>query len=150
MSSETNKSSDTGSGKTINILRGQNGAPENQSPINNFNSASHISPQTTHGSNNHVIARDYQETNTAISDQVIKQLQALLKTLKDIAEDYADTEVVQAAEDAIEEAVTTQPDVKRVASLTETLKQAAENIRETAAPVAYTALSIVHVLEQNF
>jgi len=81
---------------------------------------------------------------------VIRQLQALLKTLKDLAEDYADTDVVQAAENAVEEAVIAQPDVKRVAGLTEILKQAAENIREIAAPVAYTALAIVHVLEQNF
>jgi hypothetical protein len=150
MSSETNKSTDTGSGKTVNNFGGQIGADENQGAVNNLNSASRISRQTPQGSNSHVAARDYQQTSTSISDEVRQQLQALVAKLKDIADDYPETGVVTAAEDAVREAIAEQPDVKRVAALTETLKQAAENILDMAAPVAQHALSIVQLLEQNF
>src|SRR5688500_124864 len=99
MSSETNKSSDTGSGKTINLFGGQIGTQANQSQQNsNFNSTPRISHQTTEGSNSHAAARDYQETSTPVSDELRKQLHTLFAELKDVADDYPETNVVSSAE----------------------------------------------------
>jgi hypothetical protein len=150
MSSETNKSSDTSSGKTINILGGQMGATEHQNQARNFNSASHIPPRTTQGSNSHVTARDYQETDMSLSEANRQQLEALLIQLSEIADDYPDIGVRELAYEAVQEAIVAKPDVKQVAIYTETLKQAAENVRSIAGPVTILALSIVRLLEENF
>ena len=151
MSSQTNKSSDTGSGKTINILGGQLGALKNQNQqISHFNSVP-SAPQEAPGSNNHVADRDYQETMLYVSDEFATQLQALLTQIKEAAEDFAGIEtIVLAADDAVQEATAAQPDVKRIASRTETLKQAAKNGLDIAAPIGRIALEIVRLLEENF
>ena len=151
MSSETNKSSDTGSGKTINIFDGQTGALKNQnqhsSPLNSGTPA----PEQNANSNTHVDARDYQETIASASDELRKQLHALLAQIKHIADDFADIElIVLAAEEAVQEATAVHPDVKRIASSTETLKQAAENALGIAALIATLALAMVRLLEDNF
>jgi|GEM_PF-3905192 len=157
MSSETNKSSDTGSGKTINIFGGQIGALKNQDPLSHSNSVpampQEIADSNTHtnSSNNHVAPRDYQEMIVSASDDVRKQLVALLAQIKVAADDFADIEaIVLAAEDAVQEVNASHPDLKRIASHTETLKQAAENRLSIAAPIARMALAMVRLLELNF
>lgn len=157
MSSETNKSSDTGSGKTINIFGGQIGALKNQDQISHSNSVppmpQEIPDSNTHtnGSNNHVAPRDYQEMLASASDDVSKQLHSLLTQIKHAADDFADIEaIVSAADDAVQEATAAHPDLKRIASHTETLKQAAENRLGIAAPIARMALAMVRLLELNF
>lgn len=150
MSSETNKSFDTGCGKTINILGGQIGTQANEHSLNNFNSASRIIHETTQGSNSHVIAHDYQDIRLSVSDELRQKLEILLSQLQVLSDDYPSMELVARAEEAVHAALSSHPDVKQIAILTETLKQDAGNISTSAAPLAKAALAIVHLLEQHF
>lgn len=151
MSSETNKSSDTGSGKTINLFGGQLGTLKNQSPKVDFNSTPYSSDQAAQDSNHHVAARAYQETIAYGTQALHKQLHILLAKIKELADDFADIEaIVVAAEEAVQEATAAHPDLKRIAACIEALKQAAENRVGIAAPIAKMALDMVRLLEESF